>query len=117
MVDGYERWRECLRTGEPATTDDPQFGFWRRRLGRGGPHQPVALFPDALSGECMCVAGARYAPAHRVWRPWLEAISEEAYRAAVAAGRFPDDLPTADPSAPFTTDLRTAKPVLPPMGD
>jgi hypothetical protein len=111
-MDAYAHWRECLRTGAQAGTDDPACGFWRHRRGKGGPYQPVALFER--DGEVVCVAGAQYAPVHRVWRVWFEPISEAAYRAAVVAGHFPDELPTGDPAKPYTTDLNAAAIVLPP---
>lgn len=113
-MDHLAHWRECLRTEQPAATDEPHCGWWRRRLYKGGPHVPVVIF--LRDGEMACYQWRREVPVHRAWFPWLRAITEDAFKAAQLAGHFPDDLPTGDPTNPFTTELKLARPVLPPKG-
>ncbi|WP_296203191.1 hypothetical protein [uncultured Hyphomicrobium sp.] len=108
-MDRYFHWAECLRTRQPATTDEPCCGFWRRKVRRGGRFQAIAVFER--DGDLVCVVDDREASLTWTWSPFLEAISEETYRLARAEGRFRDDLVARDGS--LTTELRDCVAVLP----
>jgi hypothetical protein len=112
-MDGYRYWRANLRSEIIDFIDEPQCGFWRSRSYRGGPWVAIAIFVDQ-NDEIVCVYGDEVRPSHYVWSPFLEAITEETYRAARVNGRFTDDYEARDGS--LTTDLSKAKAVMPIVG-
>jgi hypothetical protein len=114
MSDAYAYWRAKLAGKGFVYLDEPHAGFYRRRPFRGSPWQAVALFER--DGELVCLVWDRERPPHHVWSPFLEAITEQEYRAACAVRRFSDDYEThayARSAGPLTTELRDAKAVLP----
>jgi hypothetical protein len=110
----YAYWRAKL-AGDPVEfIDAEQCGFWRKRPFRGAAWQPVAIFKKG--DEIVCLVGDRIRPGHEVWSPFLEPVSEAAYRLAIVSGRFGDDHDThrhAPTAHALTTELTLAKPVSP----
>ena len=110
---------------DPIDINDPQEGFYRRRLVRGGPWVPGCIWwvygeVDQESGHKMeddvlhCLVNGRHRDPYREWL-WLakEPITEAEYNfmvddAAHARAHRPDD-PKAKPDAPV--NLGTMKPV------
>ena len=92
--DPYAWWRAALAGENPPIHDgDPQPGFYRKRQVKGGAFEPVAIWSN-LDGM---VALAGFDGAQRQEDPaaiWTfcaqNPVTEDAYRAAVLAGRFAD---------------------------
>lgn len=89
----YLWWRDALAGKNPPIHDGhPQPGFYRRRRWRGGPWDPVAIWPDG-NGEMLCTSGNNEAvDASEMWL-WCakNPVSYEAYQAAVDSGTWPDE--------------------------
>jgi hypothetical protein len=110
----YRYWQQRVAGENVSFIDEPQCGFYRRRPFRGAAWQPVAIY--FVDDTLHCLVSGRLRPPHEVWSPFLQAVPEQVYRNAVAAGRFPDDYEThryAPTAHSHTTELRYAKPVLP----
>lgn len=108
-------WKAMLNGTLDTREDTPHLGYYRRRPYKGAPWQPVAVFKDE-TGEIVAVVGDEKVAVHKVWSPFLEAITEDQYRSARREGRFPDEYeahPFANSPTPMTTELRDAKPVMP----
>lgn len=116
--DPYAYWRSLLeRVPGGEIPQEPQAGFWRRRMGRGGPWQAVAIWPDeAVDGGLRCLDGlAEIEP----WRVWdfvcVNATTEAAYRAKVAGIPYPDEFRVrGGASDDLTTDVAKAAAIGPP---
>lgn len=85
------RWhREAVAGKEPAITHEPQCGWFRRKLVKGGPFVPVRIFleqpTDAKSGELVgdevmrCEVNGKRRPPEEEWT-WIadKPISREEY--------------------------------------
>lgn len=98
----YDYWREALAGRFGAVHDGhAQYGFYRRRLGRGGPWQAVAIYPR--DGGVAATVEGRPADPQEIWL-WCcqHPISEETYRAVAERGEpWPEEatLPEAPPPA------------------
>lgn len=102
--DPYRYWRDLLAgtpNAIPLRDGQPECGFYRRRLVRGGPFVPVALWRDER-GAMQCAVGAEYRPADPD-ETWLyccsNPVSEADYRAACNTGLWPGDAPATAAAA------------------
>jgi hypothetical protein len=100
----YAFWQNALAgRPQPVHDGDPQPGFYYQRR-KDGPRLPVAIwFSDA--GDPLALVGfdgtAKLGNAAEIWS-WVcqYPVTEEIYRAAFAAGAWPDDPPPARGSVP-----------------
>jgi hypothetical protein len=100
----YAFWQNALAgRPQPVHDGDPQPGFYYQRR-KDGPRLPVAIwFSDA--GDPLALVGfegtAKLGNAAEIWT-WVcqYPVTEEIYRAAFAAGAWPDDPPPARGSVP-----------------
>lgn len=76
MTDDRKWWSAALAGDAPAITGDPQAGFYKRRLVKGGPWVPVHIWierelddaGDMLSDErIMCSVDGRIVPVDDHW--------------------------------------------------
>lgn len=51
MIDDREWWRSALAGEKPAITENPEPGFYKRRLVKGGPFVPVAIWIEEERDE------------------------------------------------------------------
>lgn len=121
QADDFAYWRAAVAGDKPPMhVDDPQCGrYWMRKV-RNGPRLPVAIWRDVEGnyGEpTKIVALVGFPPAAKlelapdtIWNWCAEhAVSEQAYAAALKAGKWPDDLPAEAlppkpiPNAPVVT--------------
>jgi hypothetical protein len=111
-MDGYELWRKEIDSPTPeerrldrTTTPTEMFGFWRSVGPRLGYDMPVAIYP--LPGKpVQFKRGTWQNDVQRngdIWQHFLEkgwlksvAVSEDAYKQAVATGFWPDGKPAKD---------------------
>ena len=109
-------WRAALDGQARITNDEPQCGFFKRRLVKGGAWVPARIWLDAEvdpeTGELLtderyqCEVNGQYADPFDAW-PWLCAhpISEAEYRYMEAlrehARMNEPDHPAADPRKPI----------------
>lgn len=116
--DPYAYWRSLLeRVPGGEIPQEPQAGFWRRRLGKGGPWQPVAIWPGE-GGVLRCLDGS-----HEVepWRYWdfccVNATTEADYRAKVAGTPYRDEFRVRGAASgdDLTTDVARAAAIGPPQ--
>src|SRR3990167_4057895 len=98
MTAAYDFWRNALKgEKQPVHEGHPHPGFWYQRA-KSGPRIPVATWEQ--DGEMVALVGFE-ADAKRcnpvdVWT-WIctHPVTEANYRAAFAAGAWPDDPPSA----------------------
>lgn len=99
-VDQFAWWRARLDGTGPAGIDinKPMPGYYRRRLQKGGPWVPVAIWYK--DGELVCRVGDEYADAEQQWS-WcaLHAVAKEDAQVAFKTGKWPGDV-----AAPAPTD-------------
>lgn len=101
-ADHYTWWRNALEGNKgPIKDGEPQAGFYRRRLVRGGPWIPIAIFPDG-NGGMYARQGRDFAEvvnAVEIW-PYCadNPVTEAAARKAAADGYWPGELPPAETS-------------------
>jgi hypothetical protein len=101
-ADPYRYWREGLKLtgGKRALSRDeqrdmglstePQAGFWRRRLERGGGYVPVALWKQG--DEWRAIVNGRSADAEDVWTYCCNyPVTEDTYRAAANGEPWHDE--------------------------
>lgn len=74
--DDREWWRAAIAGDRPAITSEPRAGFYKRRLVKGGPFVPVAIWfereldeaGDLLSDEVVkCTVDGRLADVDSTW--------------------------------------------------
>jgi hypothetical protein len=94
MSDPLAWWRDALAGHKPRITHEPECGYYRRRLVRGGPWVPVAIWygdpPKDEDGTTLgdapllCAVNGKLTDPHETWT-WVatEPITEEAYKALV----------------------------------
>lgn len=110
--DQYSYWRSLLKRLPGAIPQEPQCGFWRRRMGRGGAWRPVAIWVDANSAM-KCLDGDRPVEPWTVWdQVCANATTEADYRARVAGTPYRDEFHVAGTSE-TTTDVARAAPIGP----
>jgi hypothetical protein len=90
-ADSYSYWRDALAGNfGPVHDSDPRCGFWRKRMFRGGPFVPVAIFEH--EGEIVGLVDGKPADANEIWTFVCRyPVTEEAYRAKVAGEPWPDE--------------------------
>lgn len=116
--DAYAYWRELV-DGVPGgeIPQEPQAGFWRRRMGKGGPWRPVAIWPGD-DGELRCLDGSDEV---EPWRFWdfvcVNPTTEAAYRAKVAGTPYSDEFRVRGSASDddLTTDVARAAAIGPPI--
>lgn len=110
--EAYGYWKAALQGDFRLWRDDPMPGFYRRKLGKGGGWQPVAVWMDQ-SGALRCLDGAREVEPWRYWDRYShEPTTEADYRAKVNGTPYRDELLAADASG-WTTDVTRAAPIGP----
>ena len=117
QADPYAYWFSLLeRVPGGEIPQEPQAGFWRRRMGRGGPWRPVAIWPD-VEGGLRCLDGLDEVEPWRVWDfVCVNATTEAAYRAKVAGTPYPDEFRVCGgASDDLTTDVAKAAAIGPPV--
>lgn len=116
VLEVYAHWRAALAGKAPPITHDPQPGFYRRKLVRGGPWVGVHIWLEQdidEAGELIAppvlralVGSNSYVDADDVWTYVADnPISQEEYNFMVAEAawtkaRSPDD-PSANPREPI----------------
>lgn len=122
----FDPWRRKL-AGErvPIPMSDPEPGFYKMRLTKGGPFVPVAIWIDQSvdpeTGELLtderlcCLVNGQHRDPYRTWT-WCASrpISEADYRYRIDYGEWasahaPAD-PAANPNAPI--NLKEMEPLL-----
>jgi hypothetical protein len=114
-VDLYGWWMVALGGGDPETTHDPQPGYYKRRLVKGGPwvaariwlDQPIDELGELCGDETLqCEVAGRWADPEDAWT-WLCAnpISEQEFKYLTAlaehcAAHEPSH-PSANPRQPI----------------
>lgn len=90
----------------PVHENEPQPGFYRKRRGKGGPYQPVAIWRN--DGNLTAMLGEDIADPFELWT-WVcrQPVTEEAYRAAVAGDPWHDEAPGIGHNAPPADDFAT----------
>lgn len=111
MDHDYKYWRDCIDGRHPPFLDDPQAGFYRRKLGKGGGWLPVAIWRQD-DGQLVALDGDKLTEAWRVWG-WCSsnATTEQAYRDKCAGKPYHDEFHCV--SGGTTTDVLDAPPILP----
>jgi 5'-3' exonuclease len=93
--DLYEFWRNALAGNVgPIHETEPECGFWRKRMSKGGPFTGVAIFPGE-SDELVAMIGRNpptITDALSLWT-WVVRypVTEEFYRTWEQTGKWPDD--------------------------
>lgn len=76
MRDDLKWWRSAIAGNAPPITAEPQCGFYRRRLVRGGPWVPVRIWIDRMVDEAgdlmgdeimLCSVAGRLADPEAAW--------------------------------------------------
>lgn len=109
-------WMVAIAGGDPETTADPQCGFFKRRLVKGGPWVPARIWIDAevcpetgelLSDERLqCEVNGAWADPDDAWS-WICAnpISEQEFKYLTAlashCAKHEPDHPAANPRKPI----------------
>ncbi|MBB3997248.1 hypothetical protein [Aureimonas pseudogalii] len=72
--------------------NEPQPGFYRKRRGKNGPFDPVAIWPE--DGSLVAMLGNEIADPHDLWT-WVcrSPVTEEAYRRAARGDGWGDEPP------------------------
>ena len=115
-VDLYGWWMVALGGGDPETTHEPQCGWFKRRLVKGGPWVPARIWMDQpidpdtgeLCGDetLQCEVAGRWADPEDAWT-WLCAnpITEQEFRYLTAlaehCARHEPSHPSANPRQPI----------------
>jgi hypothetical protein len=88
---GYEFWQASLGGSTPPMHEgDPQPGFYRKRVSRGGAFVPVAIWVQ--DGRLVALVDGVAADAADIWTYVCDKpVTEEAYRERVATGRWQDE--------------------------
>jgi hypothetical protein len=112
MTYSYDFWNKALAgymvggPELPVHESVPHPGFYRKRTSKGGAFEPVAIFES--EGKLIARVGFRdgkIRPAEDVWlRSCEHAVTEEAYRSAVATGQWHD----VDPNVTASTGHNAA---------
>lgn len=115
--DDREWWRAAIAGDKPAITAEPQAGFYKRRLVKGGPFVPVHIWiereldeaGDLLSDEVVkCTVDGRLADADSTWSycagsPISEAEFDYLSRVSSYAKASDKREPLANPRRPINT--------------
>lgn len=87
----YTYWRNAL-AGDfgPVHDSDPQAGFYRKRVSRGGPFVPVAIFEH--EGKPVALVNGSQADADEVWTYVCQhPIKEDWYHTKMGGAPWPDE--------------------------
>jgi hypothetical protein len=106
----FEWWRDALAGLNPPIHSEPHCGFFWRRMVRGGPKVPVAIWilqdideetGELLSDERMlCAVGGKEANADDQWTHCAgNPISEAEYRYLAAEAEWSREYKPSNPSA------------------
>lgn len=87
----YDYWQNALAGTFGAVHDgDPQPGFYRKRMSRGGPFVPVAIWEHA--GAIIALVDSKQADAAEIWTYVCQyPVTEEQYRNRVSTGKWHDE--------------------------
>ena len=106
MQDYFEHYRDNL-AGRPVTIQpgNPQCGYYKRRLKKGGPFVAAAIWRDSGDGTLLCRVGDDMVDPVKNW-PWLakHPAGETECRHWFSTGAWPSDAP-AEPDADLASNL------------
>lgn len=87
----YTYWQNALRGEFGAVHDgDAQPGFWRKRTSKAGPFVPVAIWEQ--DGALVALVDGKIGDAAELWSyVCRHPTTEEAYRARIETGKWPDE--------------------------
>jgi hypothetical protein len=90
-TDDYAYWRNALAgVAMPIHDSDPQPGFYRKRVSRGGAFVPVAIWEH--EGQMVAVVDGKPTDAAEIWSYCCQhPVTEEAFRARTDGGAWPDE--------------------------
>lgn len=99
MTDDLEWYRAALAGKKPAITSEPECGYYKRKLARGGPWVPGRIFREP-SGELACIVNGKLCDVLDEWL-WLctQPITEREYQFRVATGKWATEYAPGSPEA------------------
>ncbi len=91
MIANYDYWTNALAGNfGPVHDSDPQPGFFRKRLSRGGAYVPVAIWEH--EGQIVALVDGKQADANEIWTYVCQhPISEQHYHARMETGKWHDE--------------------------
>lgn len=91
MTANYDYWTNALAGNfGPVHDSDPQAGFYRKRVSRGGAFLPVAIWEN--EGQMIALVDGKQADANEIWTYVCQhPITEAHYHARVETGKWHDE--------------------------
>lgn len=100
-IDPYAWWRAAIGgNAGPIHADKPECGFFKMRVGKDGPWQPVAIW-RGNDGQMVCRVADKMRDPREIWTYVAKnPVAKEVAKAAFDTGRFPDEVPLIGDNAP-----------------